>query len=65
LGSDLFSPFTGAAGQLAGGGVAPLLVGILALLTTILTRRDFRTYLISCELPKPSSALLRPLERPG
>jgi hypothetical protein len=65
LGDSLFSPFTGAPGQLAGGGVAPLLVGILALLTVILTRRDFRTYLISCELPKPSSALLRPLERPG
>jgi hypothetical protein len=62
----VFSPFTGAAGQLgAGGGVAPLLVGILALLTVILTRRDFRTYLIACEMPKPSSALLRPLERPG
>src|SRR5919107_3746900 len=57
LGDSLFSPFTGAPGQLAGGGVAPLLVGILALLTVILTRRDFRTYLISCELPKPSSAL--------
>ena len=65
LGDSLFSPFTGAAGQLAGGGVAPLLVGILALLTTILIRRDFRTYLIACELPKPSSALLLPLERPG
>jgi hypothetical protein len=62
----VFSPFTGVAGQLgAGGGVAPLLVGILALLTVILTRRDFRTYLIACEMPKPSSALLRPLERPG
>jgi len=65
LGDSLFSPFTGAAGQLAGGGVAPLLVGILALLTTMLIRRDFRTYLIACEMPKPSSALLRPLERPG
>ncbi len=66
LGDSLFSPFTGAAGQLgAGGGVAPLLVGILALLTTILIRRDFKTYLIACEMPKPSSALLRPLERPG
>jgi hypothetical protein len=65
LGDSLFSPFTGAAGQLAGGGVAPLLVGILALLTTILIRRDFRTYLIACDMPKPSSALLRPLERPG
>src|SRR5215208_5724219 len=62
----VFSPFTGAAGQLgAGGGVAPLLVGILALLTVSLARRDFRTYLIECEMPKPSSALLRPLERPG
>jgi hypothetical protein len=65
LGDSLFSPFTGAAGQLGGGGVAPLLVGILALLTVTLTRRDFRTYLIACEMPKPSSALLRPLERPG
>ena len=65
LGDSLFSPFTGAAGQLAGGGVAPLLVGILALLTTILIRRDFRAYLFACEMPKPSSALLRPLERPG
>jgi hypothetical protein len=66
LGDSLFSPFVGAAGQLgAGGGVAPLLVGILALLTVSLARRDFRTYLIACEMPKPSSALLRPLERPG
>jgi len=65
LGDSLFSPFTGAAGQLASGGVAPLLVGILALLTVSLTRRGFRTYLIACEIPKPSSALLRPLERPG
>jgi hypothetical protein len=62
----VFSPFTGAAGQLgAGGGVAPLLVGILALLTTSLARRDFRTYLIACKMPKPNSVLLRPLERPG
>jgi hypothetical protein len=58
-----FSPFTGG-GQL-GSGFAPLLVGILALLATVLLRRDFRTYLISCEMPKPSSALLGPLERPG
>jgi hypothetical protein len=40
-------------------------VGILALLGTILLGRNFRTYLISCDLPKPSSALLWPLERPG
>jgi hypothetical protein len=58
---------TGAGGQLAGsgGGYAPLLLGILPLLAVILTRRDFRTYLVSCEMPKPSSALLMPLERPG
>jgi hypothetical protein len=49
----------------SGGGFAPLLVGILALLAAILLGRDFRTYLISCEMPKPSSALLLPLERPG
>jgi hypothetical protein len=58
---------TGAGGQLAGsgGGYAPLLLGILPLLAVILTRRDVRTYLVSCEMPKPSSALLMPLERPG
>jgi hypothetical protein len=48
-----------------GGGFAPLLVGILALFAVILLGRDFRTYLVSCEVPKPSSALLQPLERPG
>jgi hypothetical protein len=65
-GSGSFSPFTGG-GQLGtSGGSAPILVGILALLaTSLLSRRDFRTYLISCEMPKPSSALLLPLERPG
>ena len=66
-GGGSFSPFTGG-GQLGGtgGGSTPLLVGILALLaTSLLSRRDFRTYLISCEMPKPSSALLMPLERPG
>ena len=67
LGDGLFSPFTGTTGGQsgAGGGAAPLLVGILVLLTVSLARRDFRTYLIACEVPKPSSALLRPLERPG
>jgi hypothetical protein len=48
-----------------GGGFTPLLVGVLALLAAILLGRDFRTYLVSCEMPKPSSALLLPLERPG
>jgi hypothetical protein len=37
----------------------------LFLALTLLLRRDFRTYLVSCEVPKPSSALLSPLERPG
>jgi hypothetical protein len=66
-GGGSFSPFTGGGhlGATSGWGFAPLLVGILALLVTILLRRDFRTYLISYEVPKPSSALLLPLERPG
>jgi hypothetical protein len=65
-GGGSFSPLTGSGGQLGtGGGFAPLLLGILALLVAILLRRDFRTYLVSCDLPKPSSALLGPLERPG
>jgi len=64
-GGGSYSPFTGG-GQLGGGGFAPVLVGILALLaTSLLSRSDFRKYLISCEMPKPSSALLLPLERPG
>jgi hypothetical protein len=64
-GGGSYSPSTGG-GQLGTGwGSAPLLVGILALTAAILLRRDFRTYLISCEMPKPSSALLLPLERPG
>jgi hypothetical protein len=64
-GGGSYSPATGSGGQLAGWGFAPLLVGILALFAAILMRRDFRTYLISCKVPKPSSALLLPLERPG
>jgi hypothetical protein len=50
----------------AGGGSALLLPlwGVCALVA-ILLRRNSRTYLISCEAPKPSSALLSPLERPG
>lgn len=64
-GGGSYSPATGSGGQLAGWGFAPLLVGILALFAAILMRRDFRSYLISCEVPKPSSALLLPLERPG
>ncbi len=67
-GSGFFSLLSmGGGGQLLGSssGFAPLLVGILTLLGTVLLRRDFRSYLVSWEMPKPSSALLRPLERPG
>ena len=64
-GGNSFSPSTGGGQVGTGGGFAPLLVGILSLLAVILLGRDFRTYLVSCEVPKPSSALLQPLERPG
>jgi hypothetical protein len=64
VGGSSFS-LSGGFGQIGpGGGFAPLLVGILAFAATLL-RRDFMTYLVSCEMPKPSSALLLPLERPG
>src|SRR5215208_5577287 len=49
----------------AGGLGTTLLLGVLLVASTMLLRRDFRTYLVSMELPKPSSALLSPLERPG
>ena len=49
----------------AGGLGTTLLLGVLFVASTLLLRRDFRTYLVSMELPKPSSALLSPLERPG
>jgi hypothetical protein len=46
-------------------GVVPLLlVGVLASGLVLLRRSGWR-YLASCEVPKPSSALLSPLERPG
>jgi hypothetical protein len=61
------SSFSGSGGQagLGGGGFAPLLlVGVLAS-GLILLRRDGLLRWPSCEPPKPSSALLAPLERPG
>jgi hypothetical protein len=64
VGGSVFS-VSGGFGQVGpGGGFAPVLVGILAF-AAILLRRDFKSYLVSCEMPKPSSALLLPLERPG
>ena len=52
------------AGQVGPGGVAPLLVCVLAA-GLILLRPVGRLSWAPCELPKPSSALLLPLERPG
>jgi len=51
-------------GQVGSTGVVPLLVGVLASGLVLLRRSGWR-YLASCEVPKPSSALLLPLERPG
>ena len=47
-----------------GGGLVLLLLGVLAS-GLILLRRDGPLSWASCEMPKPSSALLLPLERPG
>jgi hypothetical protein len=47
-----------------GGGLVLLLIGVLAS-GLILLRRDGPLSWASCEMPKPSSALLLPLERPG
>ena len=62
LGGSSFS--LSGAGQIGTGGVVPLLMGILAA-GLILLRPTGRLSWASCELPKPSSALLLPLERPG
>ena len=52
-------------GQLGpGGGVAPLLLCVLTV-GFILLRPQGGLAWASCDLPKPSSALLTPLERPG
>jgi hypothetical protein len=61
--SAFFSlPGTGQVGS--GGGLGLLLLGVLAS-SLILLRRDGPLSWITYELPKPSSALLLPLERPG
>jgi hypothetical protein len=67
FGSSFVSLFSGG-GQTSnagGAGAATLLLGVLVLTSTLLLRRNFRMYLVSCEVLKPSSALLSPLERPG
>ena len=66
FGSSFISLFPGGGAQSSAGGAgAPLLLGVLFLASTLLLRRDLRMYLVSCEVAKPSSALLSPLERPG
>ncbi len=66
FGNDPVSLFSGGGQAGAGAAGVPLLplLGILVL-SSILLRRDVRTYLVSCEMPKPSEAVLSPLERPG
>jgi hypothetical protein len=49
----------------SGANGAPLLVGIILALGMFLLRRDGRLWRVSYEQPKPNSALLLPLERPG
>ena len=63
LGGSYFSPSVG--GQAGLGGVVPLLICVLAAGLILLRPLVGRLSWASCELPKPSSVLLGPLERPG
>ena len=63
LGGSYFSPSIG--GQVGPGGVVPLLICVLAAGLVLLRPLVGRLSWASCELPKPSSVLLLPLERPG
>ena len=63
LGGSYFSPSVG--GQVGPGGVVPLLICVLAAGLVLLRPLVGRLSWASCELPKPSSVLLLPLERPG
>ena len=61
------SYFSGSGGQtgLGGGGFVPLLLVCVLTSGLVLLWRDGLLRWTSCEPPKPSSALLAPLERPG
>ena len=63
LGGSYFSPSVG--GQVGPGGVVPLLICVLAAGLVLLRPLVGRLSWATCELPKPSSVLLLPLERPG
>jgi hypothetical protein len=55
----------GQAGSSSEGGVAPLFLFVLAAGLLLAGRQDGLLSLVFCAFPKPSSALLMPLERPG
>lgn len=63
LGGSYFSPSVG--GQISPGGVVPLLICVLAAGSILLRPLLGRLSWASCELPKPSSVLIGPRERPG
>ena len=63
LGGSYFSPSVG--GQVGPGGVVPLLICVLAAGLVLLRPLVGRLSWATCELPKPSSVLRLPLERPG
>ncbi len=63
LGGSYFSPSVG--GQVGHGGVVPLLICVLAAGLVLLRPLVGRLSWATCELPKPSSVLRLPLERPG
>jgi hypothetical protein len=63
LDGSYFSPSVG--GQVGPGGVVPLLICVLAAGLILLRPFVGRLSWASCELPKPNSVLLLPLERPG
>jgi hypothetical protein len=67
FGDNDLSLFYGGGSPTGAGGGSALLLPLWGVFTlaAILLRRNGRTCLISCEVPKPSSALLSPLERPG
>jgi hypothetical protein len=64
LGGGSYSPMSAGGVQAGSGGITLLLIGSLVSVSVLL-RRDGRLWRAFCEVPKPSSALLTPLERPG
>ena len=64
-GGNYFSVSMGGGQASTGGGSAPVLVGILVLGLVLVRWDGGRLWRVFCEVTKPSSALLRPLERPG